>query len=169
VLAVLFTFFISGLWHGAGWTFIVFGLFHGIAVAFEYLTRRYRGKLARRIPGFIYYPASRLLTFSYVCLTWIFFRAPNLNEAFAFLGRLFGPGTPWRYANEFEERSLFVYSWFGIACIIAIDLLSEYNGGNNLLLNNNITPIRLTTGFCMLLLILLIGVFDGSHFIYFQF
>jgi alginate O-acetyltransferase complex protein AlgI len=169
VLAIMFTFFISGLWHGAGWTFIVFGLLHGLAVAFEFLTRKFRAKLSRKIPGLIYYPASRLLTFAYLCLTWVFFRAPNLNEAFTFLGRLFSPGTPWRYANEFEERSLFVYGSFGIACMIGIDLLSEYNGGNNFLLNNKKTPTRLTAAFCMLLLILLIGVFDGSHFIYFQF
>ncbi len=142
---------------------------HGIAVAFEFLTRKLRGKLARKIPHFLYDPASRLLTFSYVCLAWIFFRAPNLNMASIFLRRLFSPATPWRYANEFEERSLFVYGVFGIACTVAIDLLSEYNGGNNLLLNNKITPIRLTTAFCMLVLILLIGVLDGSHFIYFQF
>jgi len=169
VLAVLCTFFISGLWHGAGWTFIVFGLLHGIAVAFEFLTRKFRSKLARNIPGLIYYPASRLLTFSYACLAWIFFRAPTLHDAFTFIRRLLGPGTPFRYASEFDERSLLAYSLFGIAAVIAIDLLNEYNNGNNGLFNNKRVTIRLTAAFCMLLTILLLGVFDGSHFIYFQF
>ena len=169
LLAVFCTFLISGLWHGAGWTFIVFGLLHGIAVGFEFLTRKFRAKLSRKIPGIIYYPASRLLTFVYVCLTWIFFRAPNFNDAFIYIRRLLGPGTPWKFEVEFAERSPLVYSLFGIASIIIIDLLSEYNDGNNGLFKSKKITTRLATAFCMLLSILLFGVFDGSHFIYFQF
>ncbi len=34
-LNLFFTFFISGLWHGAGWTFVLFGSIHGIALMLQ--------------------------------------------------------------------------------------------------------------------------------------
>lgn len=38
-LGMMFTFFLLGLWHGAGWNFIVFGLLHGIYVAIDTIIR----------------------------------------------------------------------------------------------------------------------------------
>ena len=169
VLALLFTFFISGLWHGAGWTFVVFGLLHGLAVAFEFLTRKFRLRLSRKIPGRIYYPASRALTFVYACLAWVFFRAPNFHDATTIFRRIFGAHTPWFLAGEFEEKSLLVYGIFGIGCIVALDIHNEYFSQKRLLLNDKRTGIRLASGVGLLLLILMLGVFDGSQFIYFQF
>ena len=169
VLALLCTFLISGLWHGAGWTFVVFGLLHGLAVAFEFLTRKFRLRLSRKIPGRIYYPASRALTFVYACLAWVFFRSPNFHDAITIFRRIFSAHTPWLFAGEFEEKSLLAYSIFGIGCIVALDIHNEYFPQKRLLLNDKRTGIRLASGVGLLLLILMLGVFDGSQFIYFQF
>lgn len=38
--AVMVTFFVSGAWHGAGWTFIVWGLVNGIFVCISHVCRR---------------------------------------------------------------------------------------------------------------------------------
>jgi alginate O-acetyltransferase complex protein AlgI len=38
-LSLMFTFFLLGLWHGAGWNFIIFGLLHGIYVAVDTMIR----------------------------------------------------------------------------------------------------------------------------------
>ena len=38
-LGMMFTFFLLGLWHGAGWNFIVFGVLHGIYVAIDTIIR----------------------------------------------------------------------------------------------------------------------------------
>ena len=78
---VMVVFCISGLWHGANWTFVVWGLLHGGAQVLHRLCKKQVEKL---------HPAlSWLLTFSFVNLTWVIFRAPTLRDAWAFLGNIF--------------------------------------------------------------------------------
>ncbi len=89
VFNVMLTFAISGLWHGAAWTFVVWGLLNGLGVLPGILdAQRHHAKQAsREIPG-----GSRLipsfpvfvrmvLTFTFICLTWVFFRANSLTDA----------------------------------------------------------------------------------------
>ena len=84
---LLATFAISGLWHGANWTFIVWGLFHGLLyVAFVGWggKRPSRPDDNRLVPS-LRVCASMLLTFSIVMISWIFFRAPSIGDAFHYL------------------------------------------------------------------------------------
>jgi D-alanyl-lipoteichoic acid acyltransferase DltB (MBOAT superfamily) len=82
--AVLLTMLLGGLWHGISWNFLLWGALHGVALGLVFLW-----KYKRKQGGFL---ASRwaktlagLLTFHYVCFTWIFFRAANLEGASAIL------------------------------------------------------------------------------------
>lgn len=71
----LIVFFISGLWHGAGLQFIIWGMMHGILFV---ITRALKNKnIMVKIPGFI----AELLTFIYVNIAWVFFRAPSVEDA----------------------------------------------------------------------------------------
>lgn len=81
VFGLFITFSLSGLWHGAGWTFIIFGMLHGLAIIFEFLTKKFRKKFAKQTPAFIYNNLSLLLTFSFACFTWIFFRSESMAQA----------------------------------------------------------------------------------------
>ena len=36
VSSILVTFFLIGIWHGAGWNFIIFGIMHGLYVGFQF-------------------------------------------------------------------------------------------------------------------------------------
>lgn len=72
-LNVLIVFFLSGLWHGAGLNFIVWGLLHGI---FSVVTRRHRAFFGKLHPAL-----SWLVTFCFVNLTWVFFRAVSCRQA----------------------------------------------------------------------------------------
>ena len=80
-------FVVSGLWHGASWSFVVWGALHGVAMCIDKWLKsivppiRY-GK--RVVQGF-----SWLFTFILVNLLWVFFRAPSLNYALSFLGKIF--------------------------------------------------------------------------------
>jgi alginate O-acetyltransferase complex protein AlgI len=87
-LALFITFFISGLWHGAGWTFIVYGCIHGIALIYEFLTKKLRKRAAKKIPSIIYDNVSILLTFCFVSFSWIFFRSPTFDHARAMLNKI---------------------------------------------------------------------------------
>lgn len=84
----LIVFLVSGLWHGAAWTFIFWGGLHGLAMILE-RCRRTAG--CRPLPAGLGW----VLTFAYVNLCWVFFRAPSFSAAFTMLRRAvlggFGP------------------------------------------------------------------------------
>ena len=98
VLALLVTFSISGIWHGAAWTFVVWGLLHGIYLAVPVLwkavmKKKPRKRNAKKTPwGKIF------LTFNLVSFAWIFFRAGSFSEALLFFSRLF-KGVPGQIAS----------------------------------------------------------------------
>jgi alginate O-acetyltransferase complex protein AlgI len=92
VLAVIVTFLLSGLWHGAGWTFILWGLSHGLAIAFETAVLPMRTHLRRNLAGWYYTPMSVLLCLSYLTLTFVLFRSANLASAAVMYGQIFGQG-----------------------------------------------------------------------------
>jgi alginate O-acetyltransferase complex protein AlgI len=80
-LAILITFTLGGLWHGAGWTFFIWGALHGIALAIHVLWRRFGFPLPA--------VAGWALTFAFVDLTWVVFRAPDLPALNRVLGAMF--------------------------------------------------------------------------------
>lgn len=81
---IFIIFFLSGLWHGASFTFIIWGMIHGI---FMCLSKALM-KFTEQIPKAIRF----IGTFLYVNITWIFFRATDLNEAIDFIKKLFCGG-----------------------------------------------------------------------------
>lgn len=79
---------LGGLWHGAAWTFVVWGAFHGALLVLE---RAGGGERATaRLPD----PLRMGMTFVLVLVSWVFFRAPSLGEALAYLGAMFGLVAP---------------------------------------------------------------------------
>ena len=75
------TFLLGGLWHGAGWTFIVWGLLHGLALAIHRAWQSLGFKLNKVLAWFI--------TFNFINITWIFFRAKDFESAIKVLGSMF--------------------------------------------------------------------------------
>lgn len=87
---VMIVFLASGLWHGADYTFVLWGALHGL---FCVITRHWKGWFQKLHPAL-----SWLMTFSFLNLAWILFRANGVWEAFVFLKQLlsveFGPIHP---------------------------------------------------------------------------
>ena len=79
---VLATFLLGGLWHGAAWTFVIWGLLHGLAM----IVCRAWGELGRPLPRGLAWA----LTFLFVMVTWVFFRATSLDAALAMLQAMAG-------------------------------------------------------------------------------
>ena len=67
------TFVLGGLWHGAGWMFVIWGALHGAAL----VVHRVWKDLGLNMPNIIGW----LLTFSFINITWVFFRAKTLDDA----------------------------------------------------------------------------------------
>ncbi|WP_315814273.1 hypothetical protein [Paraflavitalea speifideaquila] len=109
--------------------------------------------------------AGSLITFLLISFAWIFFRANSTHEALLIVQKIFtSSGTPY-----IESLSQIMFALVGIAVLFLYDLQHEFYGDKTLLLNSRNVIIRNVTYASIILLILLIGVFDGGQFIYFQF
>jgi D-alanyl-lipoteichoic acid acyltransferase DltB (MBOAT superfamily) len=82
LFAVMTTFLLGGLWHGAAWTFVVWGALHGAALV---CYRTWHG-LGLRMPR----PLAWLVTTLFVMIAWVFFRAQSLPAALAVLQAMAG-------------------------------------------------------------------------------
>ena len=76
---ILIIYLISGLWHGAGWGFILWGLLHGGAMVVQ---RLFGEKIS--LPKWLGW----IVTFAFVNVAWVFFRAGSVGQAIALLGDL---------------------------------------------------------------------------------
>jgi D-alanyl-lipoteichoic acid acyltransferase DltB (MBOAT superfamily) len=81
VIAAILTFFISGLWHSAKWTYVIWGSLHGLAIAWEAITQSLRSDVSKRTPKRLYNFISIFITFNFLSLSAIFFRADNVASA----------------------------------------------------------------------------------------
>lgn len=96
-LNYLIVFFLSGLWHGAGWNFILWGMMHGIlyVVTKWWIIRKtdvikkrtYNEKSdnqmrsSRKWSKQLLSSFTCLLTFIYVSIAWVYFRAATVEQA----------------------------------------------------------------------------------------
>jgi len=78
---LMITFLIGGLWHGAGWTFIFWGFLHGMALIIHKMWSHLNFKLWSWIGWFI--------TFNFINITWVFFRAKEWEDATKVLKSMF--------------------------------------------------------------------------------
>jgi alginate O-acetyltransferase complex protein AlgI len=85
--AFLITFTLGGLWHGISSNFLIWGVLHGLALGVVFAWKR-----VRRVPSPHLWAKALgiLITFHFVCFTWIFFRASTFENA---LGILRGLGS----------------------------------------------------------------------------
>jgi D-alanyl-lipoteichoic acid acyltransferase DltB (MBOAT superfamily) len=78
---LLATFVIGGLWHGAGWTFVFWGFLHGVALIIHRAWSNLGFKMWTWLAWFI--------TFNFVNIAWVFFRAKEWDDALKVLGAMF--------------------------------------------------------------------------------
>lgn len=91
-LALIVTFLVSGIWHGATWGFVIWGLLHGIYLAASTYYRPYQKKLYK----WLGIEKSKWLnwwqmfvTFNLVSFAWVFFRANDVGDAWYVISNCF--------------------------------------------------------------------------------
>jgi D-alanyl-lipoteichoic acid acyltransferase DltB (MBOAT superfamily) len=82
---LMITMVLGGLWHGASWNFVIWGALHGGGLAVTRMWQRARPKVSS---GRLAAGVAVVLTFHFVCLAWVFFRAPSLGHAWLVLTRV---------------------------------------------------------------------------------
>ncbi|MFW5740789.1 MAG: MBOAT family O-acyltransferase [Myxococcota bacterium] len=91
---LMITMLLGGLWHGAGWQFIFWGFLHGGLLGVTRAWQRWRGMGEaptdpfRSLGSLVGHVIGVFLTFHYVCLGWVFFRAESFEKAWAVLTQL---------------------------------------------------------------------------------
>lgn len=90
---IMVTMALGGLWHGASWNFLIWGLLHGAALVTERIFGLTgSGSSSPRSP--IRGALSWFFTIHFVCLTWVFFRAPTLDASLDYFSTMFS-GAGW--------------------------------------------------------------------------
>lgn len=155
---ILVTFFVSGVWHGANWTFILWGILHGICQIIE----KYLGWNKKEYTGFSRF-ARVLVTFIIVTLGWTIFRSPSITDAFGFFSRFTSMS-----GKLLAEGSVLVYTVLAVIPVFTYELICEYSPSLYSKLYSR-QWIRWSAYLAVFSMILLMGVFDGSSFIYVSF
>lgn len=170
VMALMLTFFISGVWHGAAVTFIFWGLLQGLFLSIEAITIKQRRTLFKK------YDLTKKRWFIIVCcvFTYLLFAFSELfcgpiesmDKAFFIINKIFiNINSP----VNFGSLSSIIFSLVGILILFTFDWQTQYQEGSIPFVNNKSWIIRNLSYAILIIIILLIGVFDGGQFIYFQF
>jgi len=128
---VFLVFLISGLWHGASWNFVFWGACHGI---FMVITRAFKKFFDKLHPVFNW-----ILTFSFVNVMWVFFRAESFSQALTVLKAL----VSWNFT--FDNTFIQIFRFAELKKLLSFFRIEDYY------------PAFLITAFFVVAFVLLLG------------
>ncbi|MDD5792886.1 MAG: hypothetical protein PUD22_09915 [Erysipelotrichaceae bacterium] len=151
---------LSGLWHGADWTFVFWGGLNGLLMIAEKIIMPKASHKAGNIFRII-------LTYFLISLTWIFFRADSLGQAFVILKQIF----------IFEKGIVQPYLWsffaFGILLVSSLWAASKAEDKDRIDGFYPILDLKTTKGltifFVFVGLIICLAYTNANPFVYLQF
>ncbi len=167
---VAIVFLISGLWHGANWTFVIWGALHACyMLIYMLLYKKFKINFKSKLMKLF----SVLCTFLLVAFAWIFFRANNLSDALLIAEHIFTGYSvqPFQMVvTNLSELSQFgIFSTLFSILMILVLVITEYKFPANLLSFNRTSLGDISFCTFILFLTIMLGVFNNSSFVYFQF
>ena len=122
IIAIIITWFLIGVWHGANFTFIIWGMIHGLYLVIYRLQIKPRKLIFRKLgisnKKLFIIVIETLITLSIVIIAWVFFRANSIKEAFKYLNGIFSKSL-FTFPSIMLKRTLllvcifFIIEWFG--------------------------------------------------------
>jgi len=167
------TFLLGGIWHGAGWTFVLWGAMHGLALVMHRGWQKIGFKMNMYLAWF--------LTFNFINIAWVFFRALNFESAMKVLkGMFFGevviPSSISHYFEGVSKLGLnlgtwsemyvnenYLVFWFVAAFCIVLFL------PNSMQLKNKFKTNLFFMSLTILYFLSIFMLYRKSEFIYFNF
>ncbi|TQV64449.1 MAG: MBOAT family protein [Sulfurovum sp.] len=152
-------FFIGGIWHGASWMFIIWGSLHGFAIVIHRVWK----DLGFRMNSFLAW----FITINFINITWIFFRAKDMDSAIKVLSGMFGLNG-WgdiKITNFLHNigNSTEIMLYF----IVAIIILMSKN--SNQLADNFRPTKKIALAIGLMLALGILSLSKVSEFLYFNF
>ena len=172
VLAIMVTFTVSGLWHGADWTYVLWGVYHGLLYIPLILLGAFYKKAKIKTNRFglpmLKDVGRMLLTTTLVVIGLILFRAPDVQTAWGYLCGICN-GSILTVPNLISYY-FYIPMIISIALMIVVEWIERKNDGYptfSLFVSNKV----MRWGFYIMLLamILVWGAFNNQQYIYFQF
>jgi D-alanyl-lipoteichoic acid acyltransferase DltB (MBOAT superfamily) len=169
------TFLIGGLWHGASWMFVIWGALHGVAM----IIHRIWQALGFRLWGWLAW----LVTFNFINVTWVFFRAESMDDALKVLRGMVGlEGVVFRARHEkyigfMESYGAEFGDWLAningndrtIGFIIAALVVVLVFRSTTFYLKKRTISVPVLVMSCVMLFYALISLNNFSEFLYFNF
>lgn len=166
VLALMFAFLISGIWHGAALTFVAWGIMQGTFLSIEAVTarRRMNFRTQNQLSHKWWFIAlCCLLTFVLFASSQVFARSRSIGEAMSIFAKMVSDiGLPYLDLNTLAVG----VAMLGI--LLLSDFRDEFFPGRFKVFNNRYIVVRFGSYLAIFLLIILFGVVSGQ-FIYFKF
>jgi len=156
--------FIGGLWHGAAWTFVAWGVLHGFCLVLERVLRAvFRN--ATWTDNLGVQVLLGLATYVAICVSWVFFRAPDFGSAafilLAMAGRLPMAGDAILPTRDILQVAVVMGSLLGVHWLLRNTTLEAAVAR---------TPRWVLTGtWVVMLFSIILTQGNGNAFIYFQF
>ncbi len=108
IFNLLVVWFLTGLWHGAGWNFILWGLYFFVLLLVEKL---FLLREMERWPGIF----RHLYALFFIIVGWAVFACDDMNRLLTYLGTMFGVNTV-----AGNKISLYYWSTYGLFLIILL-------------------------------------------------
>ena len=158
------TMLIGGLWHGAAWKFIFWGAMHGVGLAIHKACL----PILKKIPDnwftiFIFWA----ITFVYVSLLWVFFRAATFEDSVLIIQNIF-IDFQWNQIPQFFEARM-VWCIMMIALIIMHFIPQTVADKAQIIFIKSPWFVKLITFLIVVQLVIEFMSEEVAPFIYFQF
>lgn len=167
-LNLMITFGISGLWHGVGNRFLVWGCLHGLYQIVGECTKNFREKLVEifhiKKDSPLLHVSKVVLTFVWVDIAWVFFRADSIKHALTLLKIAATEWNLWALVNEdlyalgVDRRETWIM-WIFIIILFVTDYLHE----KQIKIRQRIGEFSIFSRFCIYLGILMAVILFGKY------
>lgn len=178
----IIVFLVSGLWHGAQWSFVAWGGLNGLYQVLEDLLKPFRNKLVHALhinrDSVVHKLIRITVTNILVTISWVFFRADSIREAFQIIIGMLTVWNPQIFINgAFFSLGLRRKNFMVLAISIFILFAADYCKKQGIVLRKRIIQqpswIRWLIFSISISAILLFGIwgpaYNATNFIYFQF
>ncbi len=184
---LILTMLLGGLWHGASWTFVAWGGLHGLYLTVNHFWHELRVLLG--IPfgelGIVGKALGVGLTFIFVVLAWVVFRAKTISGAFAIFTGMAGingvylpeqvvsliPGAT-KFIHVVGNMTLLgngtVMGMLEQACLLATSFAICWMGTTTQAMSQRMRLLVIVLSFAFVVQALFFG-HEPSDFLYFQF
>lgn len=167
VMALVLTFLISGIWHGAGLTHIMWGLSQALFLSIEAVTLKQRSAIEKKyeLPSKpLYITICCIVVYLLFSLSQIFGKCATVGDAWIVISKIFT-----NHGTLFVDQTTLGYACLMIIILAFKDFRDEFFPNKFKLFESKSIVVRYVSYIVILFLIVNMGVLDAGQFIYFKF